>query len=69
MRPMLCVPRPQHCPPRSAFFLPMSALAPIAHIALDYYTRIKRLVPPKIVPETAAVIGFYEDFIATGRVL
>ncbi|MBT5138743.1 MAG: hypothetical protein HOH36_09585 [Acidimicrobiaceae bacterium] len=40
---------------------------PIAHIALDYYTRIKRLVPPEIVPETAAVIGFYENFIATGE--
>jgi len=42
---------------------------PIAHIALGYYTRIRRLVPPTIAAETAAVIDFYEDFIATGEAL
>ncbi len=42
---------------------------PVAHIALDYYTRIRDLVPPDIAPEMVAVIGFYEDFIATGEAL
>jgi len=42
---------------------------PVAHIALDYYTRIEQLVPPETAPEMVAVIGFYEDFIATGEVL
>lgn len=40
---------------------------PVAHIALDYYTRIRQLVPAEIAPEMVAVIGFYEDFIATGE--
>jgi hypothetical protein len=42
---------------------------PVAHLALDYYTRIKQLVPPEVAPEMVAVIGFYEDFIATGEAL
>lgn len=40
---------------------------PVAHIVLSYYTRITQLVPPEIAPEMAAVVGFYEDFIATGE--
>ncbi len=42
---------------------------PIAHIALDYYTRIEPHVPVEIAPEMVAVIGYYEDFIATGETL
>lgn len=42
---------------------------PIAHLALDYYTDLRSVVAADIDAEVVAVIGFYEDFIATGEAL